>query len=102
MQLATNASRPRRPHSAPILSRGVFGGFGTQAIIALVGRVRALDRRRPTSLDNAVLLSGFHHRLLHKGEWADRLGQDKQPEFLPPDWIDSQRKPLRNTMHDRR
>ena len=54
-----------------------------------------------TSLDNTVLLCGYHHRLIHRGDWAIRLGRDRQPEFLPPEWIDSDRRPLRNTMHQR-
>ena len=52
-----------------------------------------------TSLDNAVLLCGHHHRLIHKGDWVVQMGEDQRPEFLPPEWIDLQRKPLRNTMH---
>jgi hypothetical protein len=52
-----------------------------------------------TSLDNAVLLCGYHHRLIHKGEWRVRSGADRHPDFLPPEWIDPVRKPLRNTMH---
>lgn len=58
-------------------------------------------RGGPTSLDNAVLLCGHHHRLIHKGDWAVQLGRDKLPEFLPPEWIDLERRPLRNTMHPR-
>jgi HNH endonuclease len=54
-----------------------------------------------TSVDNAVLLCGYHHRLIHKGEWRVRLGADRQPEFLPPEWIDPEGKPVRNTMHCR-
>ena len=53
----------------------------------------------PTSLDNAVLLCGAHHRLIHQGQWTVRLGGDRRPEFTPPDWIDPDRKPLRNTIH---
>ena len=55
-----------------------------------------------TSLDNTVLLCGYHHRLIHKGEWAIQLGRDRRPEFLPPEWIDPDRRPLPNTMHQRR
>jgi len=54
-----------------------------------------------TSLDNAVLVCGFHHRLLHRPGWQVRLAADGLPEFLPPAWIDPQRVPRRNSYHRR-
>ncbi|WP_347403509.1 DUF222 domain-containing protein [Micromonospora sp. WMMD967] len=55
-----------------------------------------------TSLDNAVLLCGHHHRHLHHGDWAVRLGGDGHPEFVPPAWLDPEQLPRRNTYHRRR
>lgn len=55
----------------------------------------------PTSLDNAVLLCGHHHRHLHLGEWAVRLGGDGKPEFVPPAWLDPDQIPRRNHYHRR-
>jgi hypothetical protein len=55
----------------------------------------------PTSLDNLVLLCGFHHRLLHRTAWRVRLGHDRFPEFIPPHHIDEQRRPRRNRYHSR-
>jgi hypothetical protein len=55
----------------------------------------------PTSLDNSVLLCGHHHRLIHRGEWQVRLADDGLPEFLPPTYIDRQRRPRRNIYHRR-
>jgi hypothetical protein len=49
-----------------------------------------------TDLDNGVLLCGHHHRLIHQDEWEVRLGKDRLPEFLPPAWLDPERKPRRN------
>jgi Domain of unknown function (DUF222) len=49
-----------------------------------------------TSLANGVLLCGWHHRLIHRGEWTVQLAPDGLPEFLPPAWIDQQRRPRRN------
>jgi hypothetical protein len=49
-----------------------------------------------TDLDNGVLLCGWHHRLIHQGEWQVRLGPDRLPEFLPPTRLDPDRKPRRN------
>ena len=55
----------------------------------------------PTSLANAVLLCGHHHRIIHQGHWAVTMGHDGHPDFHPPEWIDPDRKPLRNTLHRR-
>jgi hypothetical protein len=49
-----------------------------------------------TDLDNGVLLCGHHHRLIHEGDWQVRPGPDRLPEFLPPAWLDPERKPRRN------
>ncbi|RAO10750.1 HNH endonuclease signature motif containing protein [Micromonospora noduli] len=54
-----------------------------------------------TSLANAVLLCGHHHRHVHRGEWTVRLGGDGHPEFVPPAWLDSDRLPRRNQYHRR-
>ncbi|MET8267752.1 DUF222 domain-containing protein [Micromonospora arida] len=54
-----------------------------------------------TSLDNAVLLCGHHHRHLHHGDWAVRLGGDGHPEFIPPAWLDPEQVPRRNQYHPR-
>jgi hypothetical protein len=54
-----------------------------------------------TRLDNAVLLCGFHHRIIHKGHWIVRVAADGAPEFIPPHYIDAERKPRRNTYHHR-
>ncbi|MET7946256.1 DUF222 domain-containing protein [Micromonospora sp. NPDC005324] len=55
-----------------------------------------------TSLDNAVLLCGHHHRHLHHGDWAVQLGGDRHPEFVPPAWLDPEQLPRRNHYHRRR
>ncbi|HET9518304.1 MAG TPA: DUF222 domain-containing protein [Actinoplanes sp.] len=55
----------------------------------------------PTSLDNAVLLCGPHHRTIHHTDWQVRLGPDQLPEFIPPAHLDLQQRPRRNTYHRR-
>jgi hypothetical protein len=54
-----------------------------------------------TSLDNGVLLCGHHHRVIHEGAWAVRLGLDRFPEFIPPAYVDPGRTPRRNHHHGR-
>ncbi|WP_281894385.1 HNH endonuclease signature motif containing protein [Phytohabitans aurantiacus] len=54
-----------------------------------------------TALHNGVLLCGYHHRLIHRGEWEVRMADDGRPEFIPPPYVDSERKPRRNIYHRR-
>ncbi|MEH1168347.1 DUF222 domain-containing protein [Micromonospora sp. CPCC 205539] len=54
-----------------------------------------------TSLDNAVLLCAHHHRHIHRGDWAVRLGGDGHPEFVPPAWLDPDQLARRNQYHRR-
>jgi hypothetical protein len=51
-----------------------------------------------TDLDNLCLLCGFHHREFERRGWSVRMTHGI-PEWLPPPWIDPQRKPRRNTAH---
>ncbi|MER7459849.1 DUF222 domain-containing protein [Micromonospora sp. NPDC126480] len=52
-----------------------------------------------TSLANAVLLCRHHHRQIHHHDWHVRLAADGLPEFLPPAWLDPDRRPRRNHHH---
>ncbi|MET8257820.1 DUF222 domain-containing protein [Micromonospora sp. NPDC005205] len=54
-----------------------------------------------TSLTNAVLLCGHHHRHLHHSDWTVQLGRDGHPEFTPPAWLDPDQIPRRNHYHRR-
>ncbi|MEU8424065.1 DUF222 domain-containing protein [Micromonospora sp. NPDC048835] len=54
-----------------------------------------------TQLGNAVLLCGYHHRFIHRGDWAVRIAADGRPDFLPPSWLDPLRTPRRNLYHRR-
>ncbi|BCB75436.1 HNH endonuclease signature motif containing protein [Phytohabitans flavus] len=56
----------------------------------------------PTSLENSVLLCGYHHRIIHRGHWTIRLCvEDSRPEFIPPDYVDPRQRPRRNPYHPR-
>ncbi|MGW3784838.1 DUF222 domain-containing protein [Micromonospora chokoriensis] len=54
-----------------------------------------------TALGNAVLLCGYHHRLVHRGDWTIRIASDGRPDFHPPSWLDPLRTPRRNVYHRR-
>ncbi len=55
-----------------------------------------------TSLNNAVLLCGHHHREIHKPDnWTVFIAPDGLPTFIPPAWIDPDRKPQRHRYHPR-
>jgi uncharacterized protein DUF222/HNH endonuclease len=53
----------------------------------------------PTQLVNLVLLCPQHHRLLHRSEWEVKL-LNNTAWFTPPDFVDPQRKPRRNHLHN--
>lgn len=38
------------------------------------------------------------HTLIHHSEWEVRI-RDRLPEFLPPTYLDPQRRPRRNLLH---
>ncbi|MBW0105294.1 HNH endonuclease signature motif containing protein [Pseudonocardia sp. KRD291] len=47
-----------------------------------------------TKIDNLVMLCRQHHRLIHHPGWTVRI-RDGLPEFVPPAWIDPDRRPRR-------
>jgi Domain of unknown function (DUF222)/HNH endonuclease len=49
-----------------------------------------------TSLDNGVLLCGFHHRLYDTATWTITFAPDGIPECRPPTWVDPQQRPRRH------
>jgi hypothetical protein len=54
----------------------------------------------PTDVENLVLLCGYHHRTVHHHGWDITPPKDGiRPEFIPPPWIDPQRRPRRNHQH---
>lgn len=53
----------------------------------------------PTSVSNGCVVCGYHHTLIHRGDWAVRMAGDGRPEVIPPAWVDPDRRPRRNTVH---
>ncbi len=52
-----------------------------------------------TDLDNLTLLCGWHHREFAKRGWeCTMIGG--VPHWVPPDWLDRDQRPCRNTAHD--
>jgi Domain of unknown function (DUF222)/HNH endonuclease len=55
-----------------------------------------------TCLNNAVLLCGHHHRVIHQDRWQVRINPgDGLPEFVPPADLDPTQQPRRNVYHRR-
>jgi len=51
----------------------------------------------PTGVANGAVLCGYHHTLIHHGDWTIRMAKDGHPEVIPPPWIDPDQRPRRNT-----
>ena len=50
-----------------------------------------------TKVPNLILLCRWHHHLIHHSAWRVRIC-DNVPEFIPPEWLDPHRTPLRNPL----
>jgi hypothetical protein len=47
-----------------------------------------------------VLLCGYHHRTIHRGDWRVQVSpRDGLPEFFAPILYDPAQRPRRNTYH---
>ena len=60
-----------------------------------VHHIRPWEDGGPTSLDNCCALCRVHHRLVHRNSGWDIRITGGLAEFLPPAWIDPQRRPRR-------
>ncbi|GAB3250885.1 HNH endonuclease [Arthrobacter pigmenti] len=54
-----------------------------------------------TSTDNGCLLCSFHHHLVHKEKWAITV-RNGVPWFIPPAYVDPDRRPIRNHYFNRK
>jgi hypothetical protein len=56
-----------------------------------------------TDLSNGALLCGSHHRLIHRDDgWEIRIADDGLPEVIPPERVDTRRRPIRHWRHRQR
>ena len=74
-----------------------FPGCGRPPSWCEVHHVLPWQEGGPTALHNCVMLCRIHHRLLHHSDWIVRI-RDGLPEFIPPAWIDAQRRPRRRPL----
>lgn len=51
-----------------------------------------------TDLDNLTLLCRYHHTHFAQHGWSARMNDHGLPEWIPPAWVDPQRRPR---LHDR-
>lgn len=50
----------------------------------------------PTSVDNLTLLCRYHHHNFASRGWTCQMNPDRLPTWIPPAWIDPDRRPLMN------
>jgi hypothetical protein len=92
--------RCRRPfnraqrRAAAIRDRGcVAPGCDAPPSARHVHHSRWWSRGGPTDRDNAALLCGFHHRMVHRQDWAITLAPNGYPQLHPPPSIDPSGRP---------
>ena len=74
-----------------------YPGCGRPPSWCEVHHIRPWENGGETALHNSVMLCKVHHRLLHHSGWLVRL-PDGLPEFIPPLWIDPERRPRRKPL----
>ena len=54
-------------------------------------------REGHTDINNLTLVCGYHHREFQQRGWQSRITEHGIPIWIPPDWIDPERRPHTNT-----
>jgi len=72
-------------------------GCGRPASWCEIHHIKPWEEGGETALHNCVMVCKVHHRLLHHSEWIVRI-REGLPEFVPPTWIDPDRRPRRKPL----
>jgi hypothetical protein len=76
----------------------LFPGCDRPAAWTEVHHVLPWNHEGHTDLDNMCLLCRYHHREFERRGW-EVIMHDGLPEWVPPAFIDPDRRPIRNTTH---
>lgn len=77
-----------------------FPGCGAPATWCEAHHVVFWSQGGTTDLANLALLCSRHHTEIHLGHWTITM-RDAVPWFVPPPWVDRERTPVRNSLHQR-
>ncbi|WP_194903983.1 HNH endonuclease signature motif containing protein [Quadrisphaera sp. INWT6] len=77
-----------------------FPGCGAPATWCEAHHVVFWSQGGATELSNLVLLCSRHRTEIHLGHWTITV-RDAVPWFVPPPWVDRERTPVRNSLHQR-
>jgi hypothetical protein len=81
-----------------LLSMDLTAGSSEDLTATVIEHLTAWTDGGPTDLHNMCLLCRFHHREFDKRGWHAVM-INNVPHWLPPAFIDPDRKPTRNTTH---
>ncbi|RZQ61399.1 HNH endonuclease signature motif containing protein [Amycolatopsis suaedae] len=95
VRLATKAQR----RALRLRDRGCcFPGCTRKPRWCVVHHVREWQHGGQTTVDEMILLCGRHHRIVHHTDWTVTM-TDGKPQFHPPAWLTTRRRPSTNPYH---
>ncbi len=75
-----------------------FPGCARPAAWTEAHHIREWEAGGRTDIDNLCLLCRYHHREFSRCGWTVEMA-DGVPQWIPPPFIDLERRPVRNTVH---